>query len=177
MAVQTGLTRKKQEGKQMDKYIAQKNGKIQDVLNDIEQKTHMTPTLVDKKGVIILYAGDYNPLCARIRANEDSKNFVCALTSQRMLKEAEKTRSPYIDFCEIGLCRFVIPIFSEDKLLGAIASCGVRHPDEPVDSFFVARQLDIDEDAAAQLISTAPEGNPDIIKKVVEITQKRIGSE
>ena len=161
----------------MDKYLADKKEEIQDILDDIEQETHMTPTLVDKKGTILLSAGDYNPLCARIRANEDSKNFVCALTSQRMLKEVEKIKGPYVDFCEIGLCRFVIPIFSGDELIGAIASCGVKHPDEPVDSFFVAKQLDTDEDEATELISTAPEGDPDTIDKVVEITQKRIVSD
>ncbi|MBW2621536.1 MAG: PocR ligand-binding domain-containing protein [Deltaproteobacteria bacterium] len=161
----------------MDKNIAEKNGKIQGVLDDIERETHMTPTFVDKNGIILLSAGDYNPLCARIRANEDSKKFVCALTSQRMLKEVEKTRRPYIDFCEIGLYRFVIPIFSGNELIGAIASCGTKHPDEPVESFYVAKQLDIDENAAMQLIATAPEADPDKVKQVVETARKRIGSE
>jgi ligand-binding sensor protein len=162
---------------EMDTHIAEKNGKIQGVLDDIEQETHMTPTFVDKNGMILLSAGDYNPLCARIRANEDSKNFVCALTSQRMLKEAERIKGPYIDFCEIGLYRFVIPIFSGHELTGAIASCGVKHPDEPVESFFVAKQLDIDEDAARQLIATVLQADPDKVKQVVETTQKRIGSD
>ncbi|MBW2092078.1 MAG: PocR ligand-binding domain-containing protein [Deltaproteobacteria bacterium] len=141
---------------------------IQSILDEISARLKMTATYVDPQGTILLKGGNHNPLCALIRAKEDSLKFICSLTSQRMLKEVKKTGKPFIDFCELGLLRFVVPIFSEGELIGAFAACGTWHPEESIDSFFVAKQLDINEVEAEGLIETVKRANPEDVEQYVE---------
>ncbi len=141
---------------------------IQTVLDEISDKLKMTATYVDPNGKILLKGGEYNPLCALIRAKEDALKFICSLTSQRMLKEVKKTGKPFIDYCELGLLRFVIPVFQDGELIGAIAACGTLDPAETVEIFFVAKQLDIEEEEAKDLTETVTVADPDEVKILVD---------
>ncbi|MBW2060197.1 MAG: PocR ligand-binding domain-containing protein [Deltaproteobacteria bacterium] len=143
------------------------NEEIQALLDEVSEELKMTTSYVDPQGTILLNGGTHNPLCALIRDKEDSLKFICSLTSQRMLKEVEKTKESLIDFCELGLLRFVVPIFADEGLVGAFTGCGTGHPEESIDSFYVAKQLGIEEDKAEGLIETVQGADLDKVKQAV----------
>ncbi|MBW1710391.1 MAG: PocR ligand-binding domain-containing protein [Deltaproteobacteria bacterium] len=91
-----------------------------------------------------------------------------------MLKEVKTSGKSLIDFCELGLLRFVVPIFSEGEMIGAFTGCGTWHPEESIDSFFVSKQLEIEENKAEDLIETVARADPEKVKQVVEKTMEWI---
>ena len=79
---------------------------------------------------------------------------------------------PVIDCCDAGLSRIAVPIISKKTVIGQITACGsALHKDE-IDTFYIAQQLDVNEDEILQIAATTPV----ISKERIEELTDRISS-
>jgi ligand-binding sensor protein len=131
-------------------------GQWQEILDSVSGEFGIHTMLADAEGKILLESGRYNSLCSKIRANPESLTFVCSQTNKRMFHLARESKEPCNDFCEAGMYKTVITIFSDELFLGGLSACGIAVPDEPLDEFLVAKALGIEEPEAGQLISEVP---------------------
>jgi ligand-binding sensor protein len=134
----------------------------------------MAATLVDRDGKILLHAGDYPEICRRVRARETSLSFVCGQTSQVMMKQAERSRRPQVDLCQIGLCKMVIPLFDGDEFIGATAVCSRALVGEELDPFLVAQELGMKEEEALALLRSTPQVEEQTVRAVADQWAARI---
>jgi ligand-binding sensor protein len=144
------------------------------MLQAIASELGMVATLVDPQGKILLHAGDYPDVCIRVRKKAETLTFVCGQTSQVMMKQAEKTREPAVDLCQIGLCKMVIPVFQGDRFLGALTACARALVGEELDPFMVARELDISEEEAGALLESTPQVDEEKVNEVAQTWAERI---
>jgi ligand-binding sensor protein len=128
----------------------------QKILDRISDEFPIHAMLGDADGRVLLDGGHYNPLCRRVRKDRESLTFVCSQTNSRMFHIARHREQPYDDFCEIGLFKTVVPVFSDGLFVGGLSACGVAVIDEPPEDFLVAKMLGIDEAEANRLIEAVP---------------------
>lgn len=128
----------------------------QEILDRVSGEFPVHTILADAEGRALLNGGRYNPLCTRVRQDPESLTFVCSQTNSRMFHIAKKTEQPCDDFCEIGLFKTVVPVFSDGLFVGGLSACGVAVLDEPPEEFLVAKVLDMDETDANRLIQAVP---------------------
>jgi ligand-binding sensor protein len=128
----------------------------QEILDRVSGQFGVHTILGDVEGRILLNAGHYPSLCARLRKNPEALTFVCSQTNTRMFRIAADSGKPCNDFCEIGLFKTVVPIFFQGLFLGGLSACGVRLTDESVEEFLVAKMLDMDETEVKELVEAVP---------------------
>jgi len=127
------------------------------ILGEIAAELGMVATLVDPQGMILLHEGEYPETCLRVRRRPQSLTFVCGQSSQALMKQAERSRGPVVELCQIGLCKMVIPIFSGDRFIGAVASCSRALVGEELDPFLLSQELGIGEEEARGLLASSGE--------------------
>jgi ligand-binding sensor protein len=150
-----------------------RNGWTQ-LLKEISSELGMVATLVDPAGKILLHVGDYTDACIRVRKREQTLTFICGQTSQVLMKQAEKTRQPVVDVCQIGLCKMVIPLFRGERFLGAVTSCSRALVGEELDPFLVAQELGIEEEEARTLIESVPKVDEEKVQEVASQWADRV---
>lgn len=126
------------------------------VLDALYEEVGMAASLTDPVGKMLQVRGDRYPLCAAIRANEQSLTFVCSQTNTVMLAEVKVTLEPTVDECEVGLIRLVVPLVREGELVGQITACGSIADPEDADVFLLSKQLNVDEQEAQRLLEKTP---------------------
>ena len=146
-------------------------------LREISSELGMVATLVDPRGRILLHVGDYTDVCIRVRNKEETLTFVCGQTSQVMMKQAEKTRKPVVDLCQIGLCKMVIPVFQGEHFLGAVTACSRALVGEELDPFLVAQELALSEKDAIALLEAVPHVDDEQVQEVARKWAERLRRE
>jgi len=139
-----------------------------DILYRFFRETGMTASLMDGQGNILLSQGERFPLCKAIRAHQEALTYICSQTNAVMFALAQKTMQPIIDVCEGGLLRVVVPLVHQGSVLGQVNACGLAPEDEEVDSFLLARQLEITEDEVRQLARSTPAGNEEELLPITD---------
>jgi ligand-binding sensor protein len=107
---------------------------------ELHQYSGLNVHVYDKQGQSITpYNAWANILCPLIREFPQGLTAVCAPAQQRMTLQAKKTKNPVISECDIGLAKFVIPIYMGVEFLGCIGGCGQLFPDSELEFFLISK--------------------------------------
>lgn len=162
--------RNEREVADMTPYDLKSKGDWDDLLERFARQVQMTACLTDGDGVVLQCQLDRYPLCAAVRDNEQATTFVCSQCSAAMLAIVQRTGKPYVDFCDIGLLRVVVPLVRDGELLGQVTACGlaVADEDEELDVFLVSKQLGITEEAVLELAKSTPSGTEERVEPLAQ---------
>ncbi len=149
-------------------------GKWREVLQDLAGEMGMVATLVDPEGKILLHIGDYTDVCVRVRKRQETLAFICGQTSQVLMRQAERSKQPVVDVCQIGLCKMVIPLFRGERFLGAVTACSRALVGEELDPFLVAHELGIEEEDALELVQSVPQVDEGRVQDVARQWAERV---
>ena len=158
----------------MSVYDIRSKKEWQKILDDVSEKAGMPVALVDKKNTVMQESGERNPLCSRIRGNKESLSFICGQTQQFMTRQAKSTGEPVIDVCEAGLLKFVVPVFSGADFTGAITVCGSCVPGEEIQTFIIAKSMQIDENEISVLAESISEVDQEEVGDLVQRLFKKV---
>ena len=137
----------------------------------------MTTCLTDDTGSNPRCCFERYPLCAAIRKNQAAATFICSLSNTAMLAVVRKTGRPEIDFCEAGLIRLVVPIVQDGRLMGQVFACGLAsEEEEELNSFVIARQLNMSEQAVLDLAKPTPFASMEQLKLPVDRLFRKLNS-
>ena len=126
---------------------------------DIHQKSGLDVNVFDTKGYRISEFKNWaNRLCPEIKATDKGQSFICAPAHMNIAALALRSKQPVIEECDAGMLKLVVPIFLDDKFVGAFGACGFLLDDGEVDSFLVNKMTDISEETVVELAA----GTPDI---------------
>jgi ligand-binding sensor protein len=119
---------------------------------NIHQKSGLDVNVFDTKGYRISEFKNWaNRLCPEIKATDKGQSFICAPAHMNIATQAMRSKQPVVEECDAGMLKLVVPIFSNDKYVGAVGACGFLLDDGKVDSFLVNIMTDISEDRVARL--------------------------
>jgi ligand-binding sensor protein len=142
---------------------------LQRTLDDFARKIRMTTCMTDETGKNPNCCLERYPLCAAIRNNQTAATFICSQTNTAMLAVVKKTLEPEIDFCEAGLIRLVIPVVKNGELKGQVFACGLAAEDEELNSFLIAKQLNMPEHEVLELAKSTPFSSIEQLKQPVDL--------
>ena len=124
---------------------------------DIHQKSGMDVNVFDTKGYRISEFKNWaNRLCPEIKATDKGQSFICAPAHMNIAALAMRSKQPVIEECDAGMLKLVVPIFLDDKFVGAFGACGFLLDEGEVDSFLVNKMTDISEEAVEELAEGIP---------------------
>ncbi len=120
---------------------------------EIVEKTGLNAGIYDINGVRITdYKKWPNKLCPQINNNKKGQTFICAPAYQNMAATAEKSGKAVAEECDAGLGRIVVPIIVENRLIGTAGGCGLLFKDGEIESFYINKTIDLDEEAIENMI-------------------------
>ena len=134
------------------------------ILEEVSDATQMASALTDEEGNIIEVCGQRSPLCVKIRENQKSLTFICSQCNRSMLKEAKKGLKPILDCCDAGFSRMVLPIIYGQRVVGQITACGSVLNKDEIDSFYIAKQIGLNEEDIMEMADSMPVVSEDKIK-------------
>ena len=133
----------------LDKWIA--------LEKDIHQKSGLDVNVFDTKGYRISEFKNWaNRLCPEIKATDKGQSFICAPAHMNIAALAVRSKQPVIEECDAGMLKLVVPIFLDDKFVGAFGACGFLLDEGEVDSFLVNKMTDISEETLEELAKGIP---------------------
>jgi len=141
----------------------------QRILDSFCQELGMPCAITDKENTVLQVSGQRNPLCSKIRSIKEASSFICSQAQQFMAEAAKEKRRPIIDFCDAGMIKLVIPVFSESDFVGTLTACGAYIGGEELEAFFIEKSTKLNEQEIEALIQQVPEGD---LTKISEVTQK-----
>jgi ligand-binding sensor protein len=144
------------------------------ILARFAQESKMTACLTDDTGGNPECFFDRYPLCAAVRRDQEATTFICSQTNTAMLAVVKKTLKPEIDICEAGLIRLVVPIVQDGRLIGQVFACGLASRDEVVNSFLIAKHLNITEEQVLELAQSTPFGSEEKLKPLADSLFKEL---
>ena len=97
-----------------------------------------------------------NKLCPAIKATDKGQSFICAPAHMNIAAQAMRTRKTVIEECDAGLVKMVVPVFVDDKFVGAIGACGFLLDDGEIDTFLINKMTGIDEETIERLSKGIP---------------------
>jgi ligand-binding sensor protein len=119
---------------------------------DIHKKSGLDVNVFDTKGYRISEFKTWaNRLCPEVKATDKGQSFICAPAHMNIATLAMRSKQPVIEECDAGMLKLVVPIFSNDEYVGAVAACGFLLDDGEVDSFLVNKMTDISEEKVERL--------------------------
>ena len=66
------------------------------------------------------------------------------------------------------MIRIVVPVLQDGKLKGQVFACGLAAEDEELDSFLLAKQLDLPEQEVLELAKSTPFSSIEKLKEPVD---------
>ena len=93
--------------------------KIQGILKDFHNVTHIDSEIFDKDLHRIVGYGTCGPFCAVLRETECGRR-ECACSDRLVLERCRENKVPEIHVCHAGLLDIAIPILKEDTAVGYI---------------------------------------------------------
>ena len=141
---------------------------LQKIMENFSREVQMTTCMTDGTGADPKCCFDRYPLCAAVKSNRTAATFICSQTNTAMLAVVRKTRKPEIDFCEAGMIRIVVPVLEDGELKGQVFACGLAAKDEELNSFLLAKQLDLPEQEILELAESTPFGSIEKLREPVD---------
>ena len=141
----------------------------QRILDSFCQEFGMPCAITDKENAVLQVCGQRNPLCSEIRSIKAASSFICSQAQQFMAEAAKEKRRPIIDFCDAGMIKLVIPVFSESDFVGTLTACGAAIGGEELEAFFIEKSTKLSEQEIEALIQRVPGGD---LPKISEVTEK-----
>ena len=140
----------------MNLYYVKDEEEWQQILDDLSEALNMPTALVDTQSFLLQASGERHELCKAIRANKESMIDICSRTQKFMLKEAKKTRRPVIVSCKAKMTKCVIPVFSDEELMGSIVVCGTGIPEEEITPGMIAKSINRSVEEVNRMIEQVP---------------------
>jgi ligand-binding sensor protein len=139
------------------------------LLDEVETLCGMTTTLYDPEGKAILRSSDLsNDLCRLVQAHSPARTTICSVAQQNLGRQAKVSGEPAVGECDLGMVKFVVPIFADAEMVGFIGACGAREPDVEVETFLASRTLEADEEALAAPTATVGVVTPEVIERAIQ---------
>ncbi|MFO7738346.1 MAG: PocR ligand-binding domain-containing protein [Desulfatiglandaceae bacterium] len=141
----------------------------QRILDSVCRELGIPSAITDKENTVLEVGGQRNPLCSKIRSNPEASSFICSQAQQFMAEAAKETRRPIIDFCDAGMLKLVIPVFSQAGFAGTLTACGARIEGQELEAFLIEKSTKLKEAEIEALTKRVPEGDR---SKISAITQR-----
>ena len=141
---------------------------------EIYEKFGINGGVNDKQGLIVAFSSQWsNEFCPKIKGGEQSRT-ICATAHQYLLKEAQEKKEAAIGECDVGFSKFVVPVFYKGEFLGTAGGCGFLEEDGEVDTFYMAKVLNLDEKEIEGKLALIKKLSPSELKEAIEYVKKRI---
>ena len=128
-----------------------------DFEREIHERFTLNAAVIDEKGVRITdYVNWGNSLCERIKTDPKGLAAICAPTGQHCAKRMLETKVSFIEECEAGMLKILVPVRTNGTLLGAVGGCGTVAEDGEVETFLVAKSMEVDEEPILDLARQVP---------------------
>ena len=114
-----------------------------------------------------------NEICPKVREGEESRA-ICVAVQQYLAKLAREKKEPAVAECDVGLIKFVVPIFYKDEFLGTAGGCGILAEDGEIDTFYVAKVLDLGEEKVEKWIGGVRTFSQAELERVIAYVKKRL---
>jgi ligand-binding sensor protein len=123
-----------------------------ELAEDIHRRFGINGGVNDKKSFLVAASSHYgNKICAKVREGEESRA-ICVSVQHYLAKLSQESKEPAVAECDVGLTKFVVPIFWKDEFLGTAGGCGVLAEEDEIDAFYVARVLHLSEEEVEKWI-------------------------
>lgn len=119
---------------------------------EIAQRFNIDANVFDTNGIRITDFKNWaNSLCPEIKATDKGQSYICAVAHMNVAAQTKRAQTAFIEECDAGLMKLVVPIFVGGEFIGAFGVCGVMLEDSEADAFLINKITDIDEDRIASL--------------------------
>lgn len=144
---------------------------------EIFEKSGLNPTIYDTEGVSITQTTTWvNKLCPEIKGIAKGQTFICSAAHQNIAGIAEQTKEASIDECDAGLLKIVVPIYVDDKFLGAAGGCGLMLDDSEVEEYLVNMTTGIEEEKIAELSKSVNPITQEKAEDVADFIKEKLAS-
>jgi ligand-binding sensor protein len=140
---------------------------------DVYKKFGFNSCIYNKDNMLLHSpVGWANELCPLIKAGDS--RVICATSQKNFAIKVSQSRDPFIDECEAGFSKFLVPIFMDGEFLGSAGGCGCLIVGNKIDAFYISKLLGKDEQEIKNLLNTVPKIERDKIKEALLYLQKRL---
>lgn len=122
--------------------------------------------------ILVKSDGWANKLCPAIKAGDS--RIICATAQQRSSQKAQEEKVTVIEECDAGFTKFVIPVFVNNEFVGMIGGCGCLSGDTEVDSFYVSKLLNKEEEGIEDLLDSVQHISQDKLEEAISYVQGQI---
>lgn len=141
---------------------------------DIHKRFGINGGVNDKESFLIAASSHCaNEICAKVRRGEESRA-ICVSVQQYLAKLSQENKEPAVAECDVGLTKFVVPIFCKDEFLGTAGGCGVLAEDGEIDTFYVAKILHLGEGAVERSIAGVKKVSQGELETAITYVKKRL---
>lgn len=144
-------------------------------LGGVHERTGMTASLYDAEGKALLRHDAWaNDLCPEIQGSDAARTTICAVAHRALARQAQVTRAPQVDACDLGMIKFVVPIFDGETFLGAAGACGALPADEAVETFLASQALSKPEPEVVDLAHSVPRATPAQVQDAIDYLMEQL---
>lgn len=120
--------------------------------DDIYERTGLNACVFNPEGARIAVNRNWaNDLCPKIKGTDKGQTFICAVAHSNIATMARNSHKSIIEECDAGLIKMVVPIYVKDEFLGVFSGCGLIPEDGEIDSFYINKTTEINEDEIMEL--------------------------
>ncbi len=146
--------------------------------NDIMEKKGFPASVFNTDGIRITdNMRCLNKLCPEVKATEKGQSFICAVAHMNLAILAKNSKKPVIEECDAGIGKLLVPIFGGEEFAGAVNVCGVLLDDGEVETFFINKTTDIEEEKIEALAKSIPAVSSAKMNELADYIQQFLDSE
>ncbi|MFO8047548.1 MAG: PocR ligand-binding domain-containing protein [Desulfosudaceae bacterium] len=147
--------------------------KWEELEKELHQSSGLNACVYDDQGTrITKYVAWGNELCPIIKGHPQGVTNICAVANQNMTNMARESEEPVVDECDAGFVKFAVPVVKNGQFLGTVGGCGHVYPDGEVETFYIHKSIDQDQDELDKLAARVPQTDSQEIQKQIELVQK-----
>jgi ligand-binding sensor protein len=147
--------------------------KWKQLAEDIYTRFGFNGAVYDQNNNVLAKSEEWaNKICPAIKAGE--ARIICASAQQRLSKVAQEKREPATEECEIGLVKFVVPIFLNEEFVGTVGGCGCVLENSEADEFYVGKLLKKEEGEIKDLLTTVRRISQDKAAEALRYVQEKV---
>ncbi len=140
----------------------------------IYSKFGLNGAIYNKEGFLVHPRTPWaNELCPIINGNKDS-HFICASAQQNLSAMAKEQKKPIIGECDAGLIKIDVPIFVGNEFIGTAGGCGHLSEEGEVETFFISKMLNIEEEKVKELLTTVKKMSQNELDEVVKYVENEL---
>ena len=144
-----------------------------ELAEDIHKRFGINGGVNDRKSFLVAASSHCgNEICAKVRGGEVSRA-ICVSVQQYLAKLSQESKEPAVAECDVGLTKFVVPIFHKNEFLGTAGGCGVLAEDGEIDTFYVAKVLHLGEEAVERIAGVKKFSQAEL-GRVIAYVEKRL---